>query len=112
MELHDAVIYGFPYKLRPKPKIASGMARLGVRDFEIHWISRGFRISDWIPVFHVDFWISKRNSGFQSEFLDNFQSGFWILFEELLFVILKMLVMNNDFFSAQMHTEYNVTGTS
>ena len=23
MELHDAVIYGFPYKLRPKPKIAS-----------------------------------------------------------------------------------------
>ena len=23
MELHDAVIYGFPYKLRPKPKIAT-----------------------------------------------------------------------------------------
>ena len=23
MELRDAVIYGFPYKLRPKPKIAS-----------------------------------------------------------------------------------------
>ena len=23
MDLHDAVIYGFPYKLRPKPKIAS-----------------------------------------------------------------------------------------
>ena len=23
MELYDAVIYGFPYKLRPKPKIAS-----------------------------------------------------------------------------------------
>ena len=22
MELRDAVIYGFPYKLRPKPKIA------------------------------------------------------------------------------------------
>ena len=22
MELYDAVIYGFPYKLRPKPKIA------------------------------------------------------------------------------------------
>ena len=33
------------------------MARLGVRDFEIHWISRGFRISEWI-------------SGFQSGFLD------------------------------------------
>ena len=24
MDLHDAVIYGFPYKLRPKPKIAAG----------------------------------------------------------------------------------------
>ena len=35
----------------------SAMARLGVRDFEIHWISRGFRISEWI-------------SGFQSGFLD------------------------------------------
>jgi len=23
VELHDAVIYGFPYKLRPKPKIAT-----------------------------------------------------------------------------------------
>ena len=23
MDLHDAVIYGFPYKLRPKPKIAA-----------------------------------------------------------------------------------------
>ena len=44
----------------------SATARLGVRDFEIHWISRGFRISDWIPVFHVDFWIS----GFHSGFLD------------------------------------------
>ena len=43
----------------------SATARLGVRDFEIHWISRGFRISDWISGFHVDFWIS----GFQSGFL-------------------------------------------
>ena len=33
------------------------MARLGVQDFEIHWISRGFRISEWI-------------SGFQFGFLD------------------------------------------
>ena len=35
----------------------SATARLGVRDFEIHWISRGFRISDCISVFHVDFCI-------------------------------------------------------
>ena len=27
-------------------------------------------------------------------------------------VILKILLMNNDVFSAQIHTEYNVTGTS
>ena len=26
MELHDAVIYGFPYKLRPKPKIATAVS--------------------------------------------------------------------------------------
>ena len=40
----------------------SATVRLGVRDFEIRWISRGFRISDCISVFHMDFWIS----GFQS----------------------------------------------
>ena len=48
----------------------SATVRLGVRDFEIHWISRGF----------LDFWISGFESGFsgfQSGFLDNFQSGFW-----------------------------------
>ena len=51
----------------------SATARLGVRDFEIHWISSGFRISEWISGFQsgfldfkVDFWISKRISGFQS----------------------------------------------
>ena len=78
-----------------------------ISDFRLDsCISRGFLD------FKVDFWISKRISGFQSEFLDNFQSGFWILFEELLFVILKMLLMNNDVFSAQIHTEYNVTSTS
>ena len=54
-----------------------------------------FRISDWISVFHVDFWISgfqsgfldfkvdfrisKWISGFQSGFLHNFQSGFGFL---------------------------------
>ena len=43
------------------------MARLGVQDLEIYWISRGFRISDWI-------------SGFQSGHLD-FKVDFWILFE-------------------------------
>ena len=55
----------------------SATARLGVRDFEIHWISRGFRISDWISVFHMDFWISKWVSGFQSGFL-NFKVDFRI----------------------------------
>ena len=83
----------------------SATARLGVRDFEIHWISSGFRISEWISGFQsgfldfkvdfwiskwisgfkVDFWISKRISGFQSGFLEGFldfkpisgfQSGF------------------------------------
>ena len=55
----------------------SATVRLGVRDFEIRWISRGFRISDWISVFHVDFWIS----GFQSGFLDfkvDFKISKWI----------------------------------
>ena len=59
-------------------------ARLGVRDFEIRWISRGFRISEWISGFQsgfldfkVDFWISKWISGFQSGFLD-FSLDFWI----------------------------------
>ena len=28
VELHDAVIYGFPYKLRPKPKIARACGEL------------------------------------------------------------------------------------
>ena len=75
----------------------SATARLGVRDFEIHWISRGFRISEWISGFQngfldfkwisgfrsgfldfeVDFWISKWISGFQSGFLD-FKVDFWI----------------------------------
>ena len=39
------------YSVRPE---GSATARLGVRDFEIHWISRGFRISEWISGF-VDF---------------------------------------------------------
>ena len=62
----------------------SATARLGVRDFEIHWISSGFRISEWISGFQsgfldfkADFWISKRISGFQSGFLD-FKADFWI----------------------------------
>ena len=36
-------------------------ARLSVRDFEIHWISRGFRVSEWI---------SKWICGFKGGFLD------------------------------------------
>ena len=57
---------------------------LGVRDFEIHWISRGFRISDWISGFHVDFWISKWISGFHVDFwishgFPDFKVDFYIL---------------------------------
>ena len=79
----------------------SATVRLGVRDFEMHCISRGFQISDWISVFHADFWIS----GFQSGFLHfKVDSGFCL-------VILKILFMNNDIFLAQMRTEY-VIGTS
>ena len=40
------------YSVRPE---GSATARLGVRDFEIHWISRGFRISEWISGFHSGF---------------------------------------------------------
>ena len=61
----------------------STTARLGVQDFEIHWISRGFRISDWISGFldfKVDFWISKWISEFQSGFLD-FNVDFCIIFK-------------------------------
>ena len=68
----------------PDPSEGSTTARLGVRDFEIHWISSGFRISEWISGFQsgfldfkVDFWISKWISGFQSGFLD-FKADFWI----------------------------------
>ena len=39
-------------------------ARLSVRDFEIHWISRGFRISEWISGFQSGFLDFKRISGF------------------------------------------------
>ena len=101
----------------PQKKNTPATARLGVRNFEIHWISRGFRISDWISGFHVDFWISKWISGFHVDFwISGFQSGFldftwisgfhmdfriskcistfWILFEELLFAILKILLIN------------------
>ena len=51
------------YSVRPE---GSATARLGVRDFEIHWISRGFRISEWISQ-----WIS----GFQFGFLP---TGFFL----------------------------------
>ena len=40
------------YSVQPE---GSATARLGVRDFEIHWISRGFRISEWISGFHSGF---------------------------------------------------------
>ena len=95
--------------------MGSATVRLGVRDFKINCISCGFRISDWISVFHADFWIS----GFQSGFQD-FKVDFWISKRISTFkvdsgfclVTLKILLMNNDIFLAQMHTEYNVIGTS
>ena len=70
----------------------------GFLDFKVDfWISKwisGFHMDFWISKwisgfqsgfqdFKVDFWISKRISGFQSGFLDNFQGGFWILFEKI-----------------------------
>ena len=59
----------------------SATARLGVRDFEIHWISSGFRISEWISGFHSGFLDFKVDFGFQNGFLDfkvdfGFQNGF------------------------------------
>ena len=63
----------------PKSALCEGSAtaRLGVRDFEIHWISSGFRISEWISGFQSGFRISEWISGFQSGFLD-FKVDFWI----------------------------------
>ena len=57
---------------------------VSVRDFEIHWISRGFRILDWISGFHVDFWISKWIYGFHVDFwisrgFPDFKVDFYIL---------------------------------
>ena len=63
-----------------------------------------FGFSDWFSVFHVDFWISRFQSGFP-DFKVDFYISKWILFEKLLFVILKILLMSNDVFSAQIHTE-------
>ena len=41
------------YSVRPE---GSATARLGIRDLEIYWISRGFRISEWISGFRfLDF---------------------------------------------------------
>ena len=54
-----------------------------------------FWILKWISGFHVDFWISKWISGFHVDFrISKWISTFWILFEELLFVILKILLIN------------------
>ena len=81
----------------------------------------GFLYFMWISGFldfKVDFRISKWISGFQSGFLD-FKVDFWVIFKvdsgfclKNLLVILKILLMNNDIFSAQMHIEYNVTKNS
>ena len=62
------------------------------------WIS-DFRLDFWISSgfldFKVDFWISKWISGLHVDFrISKWISTFWILFEELLFVILKILLIN------------------
>ena len=55
----------------------------------------GFLDFTWISGFHLDFWISKWISGFHVDFrISKWISTFWILFEELLFVILKILLIN------------------
>ena len=81
---------------RNSPTGAEGSvtAHLGVRDFEIHWISRGFRISEWISGFQSGFLDFKWISGFQSGFLDfwisqwisGFQFGFLPTVYEISFV--------------------------
>ena len=51
--------------------IHMGLGEKTASHFEIHWISHGFRISEWISGFQsgfldfkVDFWVSKWISGF------------------------------------------------
>ena len=61
----------------------------GFLDFKVD-----FRISKWISGFRVDFQISILD--FKVDFYI-----FWILFEELLFVILKILLINNEPNSSQ-----------
>ena len=79
------------------------------------WISGflDFKVDFWI--LKVDFWISKWISGFESGFLDfkvDFYISKWILdFCLKNYCYSEDTGMNNDF-SAQMRTEYNVTGTS
>ena len=65
----------------------STTARLGVRDFEIHWISSGFRISEWISGFHLNRYYSKIQLKYTHD-------------------------SSTAFLSACMLTEYKVAGTS
>ena len=60
----DRIKMADDHNVKQETAEGSVTARLGVRDFEIHWISHGFRISEWI-------------SGFQNGFLD-FRMDFWI----------------------------------
>ena len=49
----------------------------------------------WISDFRLDFWISRGFLDFKVDFwISKWISTFWILFEELLFVILKILLIN------------------
>ena len=63
-------VFGSPVLGSLGPRVRHGTPRR--TRFEIHWISRGFQISEWISGFQggfldfkVDFWISKRISGFR-----------------------------------------------
>ena len=72
----------------------------------LSWCVLAYKISKSTR-FHMDFWISKRISGFQSGILD-LKVDFYISKLILNFVrktIMQILLMNSDVFSAQMHTE-------
>ena len=62
----------------------STMARIGIWDFEIHWIYVDFGFQIWFLDFQVDFWISKWICGFQMDILDfKVDSGFCLNFINL-----------------------------
>ena len=69
------------YSVRPE---GFATARLGIRDFEIHWISRGFRISEWI-------------SGFQFGFLDFSRQVSSCMFLDILVIVPSLAIVSCNF---------------